>query len=114
MKRLKSIVKGDDLDVLFMVANPTATTNKVRVLPESTPAALPESEVEGSQIWFEETEGLYTGEFKYRLSVSRSRKPMLDTITEDQGQNSKCFRRAARQQCVNFSPLSTTTVNSTT
>lgn len=38
-----------DLDVLFMVANPTATTNKINVLQESTPGALPESEVEVSK-----------------------------------------------------------------
>ncbi|KAK1386982.1 DUF4228 domain-containing protein [Heracleum sosnowskyi] len=115
MKRLKSLVKGDDLDVLFMVANPTtATTNKVRVLPESKPALLPESEGEESKNSFEETEGFGTAEHKYRLSVSRSRKPMLDTITEEQSQNSKCFPRVARQPCGNFSPLSTTTINSTT
>ncbi|KAL8157527.1 uncharacterized protein LOC141714116 [Apium graveolens] len=110
MKRLKSVVKGDDLDVLFMVANPTATTNKVRVLPDSTQAALQKSEVEGLKISFEENEGFYSGEFKHRLSVSRSRKPMLDTITEEQSKNSKCFPRAARQ---NFGLYPNTIINST-
>ncbi|KAK1374626.1 hypothetical protein POM88_030819 [Heracleum sosnowskyi] len=85
MRRLKSVATADDMARLFMVANPTATNisgasnNKVRVLPETVSVASPE----GSRFSFEEIEGFYAGEFKYRLSVSRSRKPLLDTITEE-------------------------------
>ncbi|WOH15536.1 hypothetical protein DCAR_0935078 [Daucus carota subsp. sativus] len=110
MKRLKSVVTSDDTDVLFMVANPTAraSANKVKVLPESAATALPESEAGGSKTGFEEVEGLDTSEFKYRLSVSRSRKPVLDTITEEQSRHSKCFPRGVKQSCVNIGPSSTT------
>ncbi|KAL8112216.1 uncharacterized protein LOC141664699 [Apium graveolens] len=89
MRRLKSVATTDDMARLFMVANPTETNisgainNKVRVLPESAAVASSEGETEGSRISFEEIEGLYAGEFKYRLSMSRSRKPLLDTITEE-------------------------------
>ncbi|KAL1803385.1 hypothetical protein ACET3Z_032032 [Daucus carota] len=108
MKRLKSVVTSDDTDVLFMVAKPTASANKVKVLPESAASALPKSEAEGSKTGFEEVEGLDTSEFKYRLSVSRSRKPVLDTITEEQSRHSKCFPRGVKQSCVNIGPSSTT------
>lgn len=105
MKRLKSVVTEDDMAVLFMVANPTTTVKKVRVLPESAPVALPESEIEGSKIRFDEIELFNTGEFKNRISVTRSRKPLLDTITEEQSKHSKCFSRAARPPYVHCSPF---------
>ncbi|WOG88983.1 hypothetical protein DCAR_0208218 [Daucus carota subsp. sativus] len=89
MRRLKSVVTRDDMARLFMVANPTpskfagAGHNKVRAVPESPPVASPESDTQDSRFSFEGIEGFYPGELKYKLSVSRSRKPLLDTITEE-------------------------------
>lgn len=87
MRRLNSVVTGGDMAVLFMAANSAAKrisggNNKVGVLPELAPAVT--SDAGGSsRLNLDEVEGLSTLEFKYRLSVSRSRKPSLDTITEE-------------------------------
>lgn len=82
MRRLNSVVTGGDMAVLFMAANTAAKrisggNNKVGVTPGVT------SDGGGSRLNLDEVEGISTVEFKYRLSVSRSRKPSLDTITEE-------------------------------
>lgn len=92
MRRVNSMVTGGDMALLFMAANSAPKRisgyNKVGVLPELAATTesvdrLPEIEVGGSRLNLDEVEGFSTAEFKYRLAVSRSKKPLLDTITEE-------------------------------
>lgn len=100
MKRVNSIVTAADMAVVFMAANSAAkriSGGKVRILPDSgsggaqkeassyAAAEVEESDVRGSRLSLEEgVEGLSGLEMKYRLSVCRSRKPVLETIKEEQ------------------------------
>ncbi|XP_048229442.1 uncharacterized protein LOC125369953 [Ricinus communis] len=97
MKRVNSVVTAADMAALFMAANSAAKrisggNSKVRVLPESTCNCddvrenLESSEGGGSRLIMnsgEEIVGFPMAEYKYRLSVCRSRKPMLETIKEE-------------------------------
>ncbi|XP_059448623.1 uncharacterized protein LOC132179848 [Corylus avellana] len=75
---------------LFMAANSAAkriSGGKVRILPDSeggreeVGAAAEES---GSRLSLEGVDEVFASpEFKFRLSVCRSRKPGLETITEE-------------------------------
>lgn len=83
MRRLNSVVTAADLGVLLITANSAvrrASGGKARVLPELGPAPAM-SEV--PRLNLEEIEDEMVGEFKARLCVSRSRKPMLETIVEE-------------------------------
>ncbi|KAG2700795.1 hypothetical protein I3843_06G013400 [Carya illinoinensis] len=102
MRRVNSIITAADMAIVFMAANSAAkriSGGKVRILPESgtsgkqeeassyeaAAAAVEESEVRGSRLSLEDgIEGLSGLEMKYRLSVCRSRKPVLETIKEEQ------------------------------
>ncbi|KAK2996584.1 hypothetical protein RJ639_024861 [Escallonia herrerae] len=96
MKRVNSVVTGADMAVLFMAAsssNKRISGSKVRVQPEAAAAAATAAESGGGQgnseagrqrsSLEEIVEGFPTPEFKYRLAGCRSRKPLLDTITEE-------------------------------
>ncbi|KAF5442336.1 hypothetical protein F2P56_035005 [Juglans regia] len=103
MRRVNSIVTAADMAIVFMAANSAAkriSGGKFRILPESgtsstgklqeeeasSYAAVEESEVRGSRLISldDGVEGLSGLEMKYRLSVCRSRKPVLETIKEEQ------------------------------
>ncbi|XP_041015038.1 uncharacterized protein LOC121257855 [Juglans microcarpa x Juglans regia] len=99
MRRVNSIVTAADMAIVFMAANSAAkriSGGKFRILPESgtstgkqeeasSYAAVEESEVRGSRLSLDNgVEGLSALEMKYRLSVCRSRKPVLETIKEEQ------------------------------
>ncbi|WCJ33236.1 hypothetical protein M5689_014610 [Euphorbia peplus] len=87
MKRVNSIVSAADMASLFLAANSAAKrisggNSKVRVLPESgvEQENVENSENGGSRLMgSEEIDGFSM----YRLSVCRSRKPMLETIKEE-------------------------------
>lgn len=95
MKRVHSVVTAADMAVLFVAANSAAkriSGHKVRILPESggsatqevaMPSIADESASEGSRLNLDGIEGISDSEFKYRLSVCRSRKPLLETIKEE-------------------------------
>lgn len=92
MRRVNSMVTGGDMALLFMAANSAPKRisgySKVGVLTELAATTesvdrMPESEVGGSRLNLDEVEGFSTAEFKYRLAVCRSKKPFLDTITEE-------------------------------
>ncbi|OAY47222.1 uncharacterized protein LOC110617886 [Manihot esculenta] len=101
MKRVNSVATAADMAALFMAANSAAkritggknnnNSNKVRVLPETCSdvpvegSSLQGSEDGGSRLSSceEEIEGFPRPEFNYRLSVCRSKKPMLETIKEE-------------------------------
>ncbi|XVF34132.1 hypothetical protein REPUB_Repub18cG0031900 [Reevesia pubescens] len=91
MKRLNSVVTAADMAMLFMAANSAAKrisggNGNVRISPESGNVNIIqeesstecEDESSGSRL---SLEGV--AEFKYRLSVCRSRKPSLETIKEE-------------------------------
>lgn len=84
MKRVNSVVTAADLGALFITANSAAkkvSLKRVNVLPEceaknTTESALP-------KLNLDDIEELSTPEFKHRLSMCRSKKPLLETIAEE-------------------------------
>ncbi|WOH07655.1 hypothetical protein DCAR_0727088 [Daucus carota subsp. sativus] len=90
MKRVNSMVTGGDMAVVFMAASSApkrlagVNNNKGRVLPETAESVdrSPEND-EGSRLNLDEVEGFSTVEIRYRLAVCRSKKPLLETITEE-------------------------------
>ncbi|KAM7277306.1 hypothetical protein ACFE04_019172 [Oxalis oulophora] len=87
MKKVNSIVTAADMAIFFMAANSAAKRiggGKGKITPENNGSNEEEAEKEESQ---DERPGLLDEAFpeiKYRLSVCRSRKPMLETINEEQ------------------------------
>ncbi|KAF7132798.1 hypothetical protein RHSIM_Rhsim09G0068600 [Rhododendron simsii] len=84
MKRVNSVATAADVAVFLMAAKSAAkriSSGNVRISPESggdleeTPATTVGIEVGGV--------GFPVPEYRYRLSACRSRRPMLDTITEE-------------------------------
>ncbi|KAK4426590.1 hypothetical protein Salat_1427600 [Sesamum alatum] len=86
MKRLNSAVTAGDMGALFMAAS-SAAKRVSRVLPESGG----DVEVGRSggkcaatgKLNLDEIEEFSTPEFKQRLSMCRSKKPLLETIVEE-------------------------------
>ncbi|KAF8030625.1 hypothetical protein BT93_E2918 [Corymbia citriodora subsp. variegata] len=92
MRRLNSFVTATDMGALFLTASSAAKKggaasggSRVGALPEAgeereakaaAVAAVP-------KLNLEEIEGFSTPEFMHRLSMSKSKKPLLETITED-------------------------------
>ncbi|XP_059649622.1 uncharacterized protein LOC132295383 [Cornus florida] len=95
MKRVNSVVTAADVTVLLMAASSARkriSGVKARVLPVVAAAAAkgastvgdsPESDVGPSRLNLDDVEGFPAPEFMYRLAICRSRKPSLDTITEE-------------------------------
>lgn len=91
MRRVNSVVTAADMAALFMAANSAAkriSGGKVRALPESGGGGRQEvgvtaEEESGPRLSLDGVDGFAAPEFKYRLSVCRSRKPGLETITEE-------------------------------
>lgn len=88
MKRVNSVVTAADLATFFMAANSAArriSSGKVRVLDEnrnhleSEARPIISDENEGPRLSLEGIEGFPM----HRLSVCRSRKPLLETIKEE-------------------------------
>ncbi|KAI3808475.1 hypothetical protein L1987_24426 [Smallanthus sonchifolius] len=75
MNRLNSVVATADLASLFLVAKSGADKiGSVRIRPENTPTP--------PRLSLEEIEELSSPEFKQMISMCRSKKPLLETITE--------------------------------
>ncbi|XP_014512882.1 uncharacterized protein LOC106771422 [Vigna radiata var. radiata] len=87
MRRLNSVVTAADMAVLFLAANSAAkrlSRGKTRVLPDNGGGEVEknsdaEREVEIPRL---SLEGVDSG-FQYRLNCCRSRKPALETISEE-------------------------------
>ncbi|XP_043695816.1 uncharacterized protein LOC122646345 [Telopea speciosissima] len=103
MKRLNSVITAVDMGVLLITANSAAkraSGGKLRILPESggctarvAPVSTAVNNLQGSEeglpkLKLDDIEDFSVQEFKHRLSVCRSRKPLLETITEEP----LCFR----------------------
>ncbi|XP_047342503.1 uncharacterized protein LOC124945999 [Impatiens glandulifera] len=85
MRRAHSMVMAADMAVFFMAGNAPAKRILGKVSPETEVVAAPEKEEEVSQprLSLDGCEGFPMPELKYKLAMCRSRKPMLDTITEE-------------------------------
>lgn len=90
MKRVNSIVIAADMAVVLMAANSAARRiSGGKVKPEVVLAAAAGGGPKGSdenerpRLSTDEIEGLQGPEYRYRLAACRSRKPLLDTITEE-------------------------------
>ncbi|KAI8031097.1 hypothetical protein LOK49_LG01G03015 [Camellia lanceoleosa] len=78
MKRLNSMVTAADMGALFLTANSAA--KNIRVLPE--PQKM-EQEEAVPKLNVDDIEEFSMPEFKHRLSMCRSKKPLLETIVEE-------------------------------
>ncbi|GMI73439.1 hypothetical protein like AT3G03280 [Hibiscus trionum] len=93
MKRLNSSVTPGDLGALFLAANSAAKKGfggKVRILPEAAEddnfrgvSLESEEKISKPKLNLDDIEEFSTPEFRHRLSMSRSKKPLLETIAEE-------------------------------
>ncbi|GKV16705.1 hypothetical protein SLEP1_g27307 [Rubroshorea leprosula] len=90
MKRVNSTVTAADMGALFLAANSASKRGlggKVRILPESGDVCHDKNEsVEVNavpKLNLDDIEDFSAPEFMHRLSLSRSKKPLLDTIAEE-------------------------------
>lgn len=93
MRRLNSFVTAADMGALFLAASSAAKKggasggSRVGALPEAGEKREAEAEAAAAaavpKLNLEEIEGFSTQEFMHRLSLSKSKKPLLETITED-------------------------------
>lgn len=84
MKKVNSVVTAADMGALFLTAKRVAAGNHTRNLPEiiTHPAAVNKEEVT-PKLYIEDTDDFLFQEFKHRLSMCRSKKPLLETIEEE-------------------------------
>ncbi|CAI9766909.1 unnamed protein product [Fraxinus pennsylvanica] len=80
MNRLNTRVTTSDMGTLFLTANsaakrPVSIVN-MRILPECSEKPVP-------KLNLNDIEEFSTPEFQHRLSICRSRKPLLETIVEE-------------------------------
>ncbi|XAR51494.1 hypothetical protein NMG60_11006139 [Bertholletia excelsa] len=78
MKRLNSAATAADVAPLFLAAKRVAGGN-VRVLPEP----LPSAETAAPKLNLDDVQEISAPEFRHRLSMCRSKKPLLETIVEE-------------------------------
>ncbi|KAK8631167.1 hypothetical protein V6N13_079928 [Hibiscus sabdariffa] len=88
MKRLNSSVTPADLGALFLAANSAAKKGfggRVRILPEAAEDDnfRGEEKISNPKLNLDDIEEFSTPEFRHRLSMSRSKKPLLETIAEE-------------------------------
>ncbi|KAK4797985.1 hypothetical protein SAY86_030311 [Trapa natans] len=92
MKRLRSPVTVVDMDPLFLAAAREVSGGRFRILPESgvvqaaateSPARTMNSPRSSPKLSLEDIEGYSDSEIQKRLSMSRSKKPLLETIAEE-------------------------------
>ncbi|KAJ8460486.1 hypothetical protein OPV22_033412 [Ensete ventricosum] len=85
MKRANAVVAAADMAVLLMAAQKELRRelgHSARVLPEMAERSAPKPELE-SMTEASEPAAVEIEEFKYRLSMCRSRRPTLETIAEE-------------------------------
>ncbi|EEF34303.1 uncharacterized protein LOC8265010 [Ricinus communis] len=85
MHKKNSFVTASDLGSLFMTANSAVkrvSSGRVRVLPDDT-KLVDDDEVVVPRLSLEGMEEVSMPEFRHRISMSRSRKPLLETIDEE-------------------------------
>lgn len=89
MNRLNSVVKAADMAALFVAANSSAkrvSLGGVKILPECGGDMQSVQSTEKRSVPklnLDDIEEFSTPEFKHRLSMCRSKKPLLETIIEE-------------------------------
>lgn len=84
MKRVNSVVTVADVGVFFLAARRGFTGNgKIMLESDSVPMILPETEVAAPRLNLEDSDEFTSIEFRHRMSISRSKKPVLETIDEE-------------------------------
>lgn len=90
MKRLNSVITASDLGTLFLISKrietstSTSSAGKGRVSPEySIPAVQEEIGTDGPKLSLEGIEEFSRPDFVHRMSLSRSKRPLLETIAEE-------------------------------
>lgn len=88
MRRRNEVVAAADIAPLFMAVRKEKRVSLgcVRILPESVAevqVVRRSEEVAQPKLNLEDIEEFSTPEFKHRLSITRSKKPELDTIVEE-------------------------------
>ncbi|CAK7344197.1 unnamed protein product [Dovyalis caffra] len=90
MHKKNSVVTAGDLGSLFVTANSVlkrASKGNIRVLPESTMEIsqdMERNDVDAApRLSLEGIEEVSSPEFIHRMSMSRSKKPLLETIEEE-------------------------------
>ncbi|KAL3346231.1 hypothetical protein AABB24_024923, partial [Solanum stoloniferum] len=91
MKRLNSFVSAADMGALLLTANSVSKIGSLRILPESSVAETEQIQIQGNyyekstlpKLNLDDIEEFSTEEFKHRLSMCRSKKPLLETIAEE-------------------------------
>ena len=90
MHKKNSVVTAGDMGALFVTANSVlkrASKGNIRVLPEYTTEIsqnMERNDVDAApRLSLEEIEELSSPYFIHRMSISRSKKPLLETIEEE-------------------------------
>ncbi|GAV69466.1 DUF4228 domain-containing protein [Cephalotus follicularis] len=90
MKRINSMVTAADMGVLFLAPSSVAKQgfgHKVRDLPESSEVSLVKEGEDDTEkvpkLNLDDIEEYSSPLFRHRMSMSRSKKPLLDTIVEE-------------------------------
>ncbi|KAK4367947.1 hypothetical protein RND71_011739 [Anisodus tanguticus] len=96
MKRVNSFVTAGDMGALLLAANSVSkrvSIGSFRILPECAESSAVEIEESQSNYYeqvsalpklnLDDIEEFSTEEFKHRLSMCRSKKPLLETIAEE-------------------------------
>ncbi|KAI3462578.1 hypothetical protein Pfo_019241 [Paulownia fortunei] len=82
MTRLKSAATAEDMGALFVAANSAAKRGS-RILPECGGDMQSSVKCSAPKLNLDDIEEFSTPEFKHRLSMCRSKKPLLETIVEE-------------------------------
>lgn len=83
MKRVNSMVTAADMGALFLTAKRSSIGN-ARILPEIVPPPVKSSEEEVvPKLNLEDIQEFSLPEFQHRMSMCRSKKPLLETIVEE-------------------------------
>ncbi|KAG5623676.1 hypothetical protein H5410_008894 [Solanum commersonii] len=96
MKRLNSFVSAADMGALLLTANSVSkrmSIGSLRILPESSVAETEQIQIQIQGNYYEKStlpklnlddiEDFSSEEFNHRLSMCRSKKPLLETIAEE-------------------------------
>lgn len=86
MKRVNSVVTAADMNALFLTGKRVTMGNHTRILPETKThptTVTKEGEEVPPKLNIEDTDDFLFQEFKHRLSMCRSKKPLLETIEEE-------------------------------
>ncbi|KAL6960921.1 hypothetical protein U1Q18_038687 [Sarracenia purpurea var. burkii] len=88
MRRLNSVVTAADMGAMFLTAKSAAARRvsggmNARILPEPPRADEAAAPASAPVLNLDDIEEFSTPEFKRRLSMCRSKKPLLETIAEE-------------------------------